>query len=172
MRRIDRAGRGAGFRKGRGAAATLAAMLCMAALLSGCVSPRDALGTSSSPCYKAIPVASEAVRDRGTLAGVRLESKSVINRYKRLSALLDAKAGHPVQSVCVASFHGQYQLNQVEDPLGRAPDGGTGKVAIVVVTYPDNILIGTFVFTREPLPLRHEVIGVRPAVAGARRPPT
>ncbi len=139
----------------RRALATLGAAV-LSAVLSGCVSPRNTLGTSSSPCYRAVPVASEAVHDRGRLAGVRLVGVRELDRHPRLRDLLVQRVGFPLHSVCVVSFHGQFRLDQVASTLGHAPHGGSGRVAIVVVTNPQNTLVGTFVMTREPLRLRHE----------------
>lgn len=140
----------------------LSLALASAGVSAGCVSPRNVLGTTSSPCFRAVPVASEAVRDNGRLAGVRLFGSKTIDGYPRLRAVLDQRAGRHVTSVCVVSFHGQFRLDQVQDPIGRAPAGGTGRVALVLVSDPQNKLLGTLVLTREPLPLRHVVLGALP----------
>ena len=150
----------------------LGSALVAATALSGCVTARNALGTSSSPCFKAVPVASDAVHDDGTLAGIRLFSGSQIDRYLHLRQVLEQSAGGPVTQVCVASFHGQYSSSDVSKPFGRAATGGTGKVAVVFVAYPTNKLLGTIVLSREPLPLRHVVLGVLPAPTRARPPAT
>ncbi|HUY64039.1 MAG TPA: hypothetical protein VMV14_05930 [Acidimicrobiales bacterium] len=139
--------------------AVAAVALSLAALaLSACVSPRNTLGTSSSLCYRALPVASEAVHDRGTLAGIRLVSPKEIGRHHRLLQVLDQRTGGTLGNVCVVSFRGQFRQSQVQRPLGSGPAGGTGQFAIVIVSSPGNGLLGTFVLTRVPLPLRHEVL--------------
>jgi hypothetical protein len=121
------------------------------------VSPRNTLGTSSSPCYRAVPVASEAVHDRGALAGVRLVGARDFDRHPSFRDDITTRLGHSVRSACVVSFHGQFRPDQVDHPLGKPPPDGSGTVALVVVTIPQNQLVGTFVLTREPLPIRHEV---------------
>lgn len=143
------------------AAASLGAL----SALGGCTSARNALGTSSSPCFRAVPVASEAVHDRGTLAGIRLVGQKEIDSRRRLRELVQGVAGPAVHDVCVVSFHGQFRLDQVEKPFGAAPPGGSGPVALVVVSTPQNQLLGTLVVDHEPLPLRHNVLGRLPSPA-------
>jgi hypothetical protein len=160
--------------RGRGVRVTgrATAVLVAAAVMAACGTSRNGLGTSSSPCYKAIPVVSDAVHDRGTLAGIRLFSGSQIDHYTRLLQVLDAAAGHKVTQVCVASFHGQYTSADVSKPIVSPSAVRTGKVAVVFVSYPDNKLLGTIVLSREPLPLRHVVLGVPPAPGRAPPPAT
>lgn len=135
-----------------------AAILAMAvSTVPACVSPRNTLGTSSSPCFRAVAVATDAVHDRGRLAGVRLVGVRELDRHPHLRDLLATRVGNALHNVCVVSFHGTFRPDQVEHPLGDAPAGGSGPVALVVVAYPGNTVIGTFVVTREPLPIRHEV---------------
>jgi len=135
-------------------------ILCMAvaAASSACTSARNTLGTNSSPCYTAIPVAANAVHHRGRFLGVRLLSARQASTRRRLDALLDARAPK-VKTVCVVAYGGSYRLSQVKRPFGMPPPSGTGAVAIVVVSSPHNRLIGTVVLRRVPLPFRHEVIG-------------
>jgi hypothetical protein len=128
-----------------------------AGTLPACVSPRNTLGTSSSPCFRAVAVATDAVHDRGRLAGVRLVGARELDRHRRLRDLLASRVGRALQNVCVVSFHGTFRPDQVEHPLGKPPASGSGPVALVVVAYPQNSVIGTFVVTTEPLPIRHEV---------------
>lgn len=143
------------------------AALGLVGVLAGCTSARNTLGTSSSPCYKAIPVAADAVHDRGTLVGIRLFSARQVSGYHHLDALLDARA-QGVKAACVAAYHGTYRHDQVKEPYGIPPASGTGPIALVMVSYPQNKLIGTIVLSRVPLPLRHEVLR-RPPVRA--RPP-
>ncbi|MHB8330063.1 MAG: hypothetical protein ACYDD6_10650 [Acidimicrobiales bacterium] len=151
---------GSSGRRGRGTLRVLALALAVpAATLAGCTSARNTLGTSSSPCFRALPVATEAVGDSGTLAGIRLVGPRELDRHMRLRQLLGARAGGGVTNVCVVSFHGRFRLDQVQRPLGAAPPGGTGQYAVVVVSTPQNRLLATFVLSRVPLPLRHEVLG-------------
>jgi hypothetical protein len=142
----------------RRAIGALSAALVAAAAVSGCTAPRDTLGTNSSPCFRAVPVATDAVHDRGTLSGVRLLRSKDLERRPHFRALLEARAGTTVSTVCVVSFQGHFDLAQVDKPFGRSPAGGTGRVALVIVSSPANKLLGTLVLARVPLPLRHEVL--------------
>ena len=49
----------------------LALTIASAALLAGCTSPRNSLGTTDSRCFKVLPEARLAVRGRGRFSGVR-----------------------------------------------------------------------------------------------------
>jgi hypothetical protein len=123
--------------------------------LSGCTSPRNTLGTNSSPCFKALPVGTEAVEHQGKLVGVRLlGTRQLVNR-PRLDALLDARAPNQ-KTVCVVAFEDSFHPHQVKDLYGAPPASGTGKVAVVVVSFPQNHLVGTLLLARLPLPFRHE----------------
>ncbi|HAM03031.1 MAG TPA: hypothetical protein DCQ30_12520, partial [Acidimicrobiaceae bacterium] len=95
--------------------------LACAGLTAGCTSPRNTLGTNSSQCYRAIPVATDAVGDRGSLVGARLES--VGSLHTRLHALLDARAP-AVKTVCVVAFRGHFRTDQVKRPYGPPPESG------------------------------------------------
>lgn len=152
---------------GRRGARRAAAVGCLvvAAMLAGCTSARNTLGTNSSQCYKAVAVTSDAVHDRGTFVGIRLLSARQVSRYHHLEVLLRARAP-AVKTVCVAAYHGSYRLDQVQMPFGAQPANGGGPIAIVVVSTPQNKLIGTIVLSRIPLPIRHEVLRRTPA-----RPP-
>lgn len=130
---------------------------------AGCTAARNTLGTNSSPCFRAVAVATDAVEDRGTLAGVRLLGTRDLDRRPRLRDELSTRAGHAVKSVCAVAFTGQYRTTDVRDPLGAAPAGGTGTIAVALVSYPQDHLLGTLVLSKVPLPFRHEVLG---------RPPT
>jgi hypothetical protein len=137
--------------------ALLGALLCLAAgALAGCTSARNTLGTNSSPCYKAVPVAAGAVGHHGTFVGIRLLGARQVSAKPRLDALLDTRAPG-VRNVCVAAYRGRFRPDEVERPFGPAPPGGSGPIAIVVVSSPQNRLIGTIVLARLPLRLRHEV---------------
>ena len=158
------------WRSGVGVLVLAGCALVLAGAAAGCSSPRNALGTSSSPCFRAVPVASDAVKHRGTLAGIRLVGSKQLARRPHLHELLSARAGHHVVALCIVSFHGRFRLDQVERPFGHAPPSGTGTYAVVVVSSPQNRLLGTLVLAHQPLPLRHEVLG--PLPRAPRGPPS
>ncbi|HZU79347.1 MAG TPA: hypothetical protein VE991_05480, partial [Acidimicrobiales bacterium] len=104
-------------------------------------------------------------------AGIRLVSQKSLARYPHLALFLEHLTGSTKQSVCVVSFHGTFSSDQVQMPVGRPRTRRTGKVAIVIVTTPQNKLLGTVILERDPLPLRHLVLGPPRAGSGAGAPP-
>jgi hypothetical protein len=147
----------------------LSALVATAALgvgslaLAGCTSARNALGTNSSPCYLALPVARDAIHDRGTFSGVRLVSAKDLAKRTHLLDTLVARAGGKLHDVCVIEYRGAFRLDQVERPLGRAPVGGVGRFAIVVVSRDTNRLLATFVRSTQPVRFRHMALGSMPS---------
>lgn len=132
---------------------------------AACTSARNTLGTSSSSCVDALPVAATAVGGRGSFAGVRLVNVTKLDRKvpavtPTLRTLLQERAGRQLGNVCVVAYTGSFTLDQVQDPLGTAPAGGTGRYAIVVVQFPGNELLATFVRATEPFSFRHGGLGV------------
>jgi hypothetical protein len=113
------------------------------------------LGTNASPCFEALAIAADAVHDRGTFAGVRPVSFSLIGADLRLRAELSAVAGKTVHNVCAVSYRGVYKVGQVERPLGPPPVGSVGRYAIVIVSEPQNRLLGTVVRLTQPLRFGH-----------------
>ena len=133
----------------------LVSLAVVAGAVGGCTSARDTLGTSVSPCFKALAVARDAVRDRGSFAGVRVLSAVALGHdVSPAPAGLLAGAGN---DVCVVSYKGSYRLDQVARPRGGPPPGGVGAFAIVVVSKPQNKLLGTFVRSTQPLRFGHPV---------------
>ncbi len=131
-----------------------------AAGVAACGAGRDILGTNTSPCFLALPVAKRAVQGRGSLAGVRLVDVSRLTSNERaLRQLLDQLPIPSSHEVCLVAFTGSYTPGQVELPFGPVPASGAGRFAIAVVTIPKAALLGTFVVQREPLSFRREHIG-------------
>ena len=144
----------------RRVAALAVSMVSLAAFgLGACTSARDTLGTNSSPCFRALPIAEDAVHDRGTFAGVRLVAATVLKQFNHVYADLEARSTTPLRNVCVMSYHGTFTLDDVERPAGNAPAGGMGRIAVVVVSTPQNVLLATFVLEKEPVRFRHYVLG-------------
>jgi hypothetical protein len=151
---VRRGGFGRAMRRSPG---PFVAVVVLVATLAGCTAARDTLGTSSSPCFRALPVASEAVNDRGTLAGVRLLGARDLEKHPKLRDALSTRAGHPVRTVCAVAFTGQFRIGEVHDPIAPGPVGGIGTFAVVCISTPQNGLLGTLVLSRAPLPFRHNV---------------
>jgi len=129
----------------------LASLLAVA--LSGCAAARDSLGTTASPCFDALAVAGNAVHHRGTFAGVVQVS---LDKFKADTHLPPgfSSTGRGVRDVCVVAYQGRFRSDQVERPIGPRPAGGVGRYAIVVVSKPQNRLLGTIVRQTEPLRFR------------------
>jgi hypothetical protein len=140
----------------RGTAALLFGLLASATLV-GCTSARDTLGTNNSTCFEAIAAAGSAVHHRGSFAGVRLVSFSAFGTDVRLKDELVDLFGTTVKDVCVVSYRGTFATAQVEHPLGPAPAGGVGHYAIVIVSKPQNHLLGTVIRSSQPLRFGHPV---------------
>ena len=130
------------------------AALSMASL-SGCTAARDTLGTNSSPCYRALALAEDAVHNRGSFAGVRLVSATGLKKVRDVDNVLAQRSKTPLHNVCAVAYRGSFRLDQVQRPAGRGPASGVGHFAIVVVSSPQNVLLATFVLEREPVRFRH-----------------
>jgi hypothetical protein len=139
--------------------ATTLALVCavVSLALAGCTSARDTLGTNASACFEALAVAEDAVHDNGRLAGVHLVSFADVGTELHLARELAARAGPSVHDVCVVSYHGTYGAGQVQGPLGPLPAGGIGHYAIILVSKPQNKLLGTVIRLTQPLRFGHPI---------------
>ncbi len=142
----------------------LALVLAIAATATGvgaCGAGRNILGTSTSPCFFALPIAEQAVEGRGSFDGVRLINVARLTARSDhgLRALLDMLPIPRSHEVCLVAYIGSYRPDQVELPFGPVPPSGVGRYAIAVVTIPKSMLLGTFVVQREPLSFKHEHLG-------------
>jgi len=140
--------------KVRAGVAALAVCLCLG-VISACTAARDTLGTNSSPCFRALAIAQDAVHDRGTFAGVRLVAVSALKSVEHVAELLRSRSSTPLHNLCVVSYKGTFRPSEVARPAGRVPASGTGSFAIVVVSTPQNKLLATFVLEHEPVRFRH-----------------
>jgi hypothetical protein len=142
---------------------TLALSIAITAVGAGaCGAGHAILGTSTSPCFLALPVAKRAVEGRGTLDGVRLvDVTRLTSRGDRaLRELLDLMPIPPSHEVCLVAYRGSFTVGQVELPFGPIPPSGAGRYAIAVVTIPGSMLLGTLVVRHEPLSFKHEHLGL------------
>lgn len=129
--------------------------------VGACGAGRAILGTNTSPCFLALPVAKRAVEGRGSLDGVRLVNVArLTSRGERtLRELLDLMPIPPSHEVCLVAYRGSFTVGQVELPFGPIPPSGVGRYAIAVVTIPGSMLLGTLVVRHEPLSFKHEHLG-------------
>jgi hypothetical protein len=142
---------------------TASAVIASSALIIGlgaCGAGRGVLGTSTSPCFIALPVAKRAVEGRGSLAGVRLVDVSTLTarNERALHDLLDSLPHRPVRDVCLIAYIGSYTPAQVE-LVGRYPPPGPARFAIAVVTTPKPRLLGTILVRYVPLNFYHAHVG-------------
>jgi hypothetical protein len=124
--------------------------------LAGCDTLRADLGTTNGSCYVAIPAATDAVMNHGRILGLRLVAVSAIGKQEpRLMTVALSGPHRPGQHVCLVAYTGHFTSSSVAKPVG-AP---TGSVAVVVLDYPSNIVLGTVLFKHVPLRFGHSHFG-------------
>ncbi len=123
----------------------------LAASLAACSSARTDVGTTDESCFKAIPTASHAVEDRGHLAGVRKYSLADLHGLAPRLADRLADQMPKGQAVCLVAYSGRFDSSRVSKPLGR----GSGPLAVAVVTWPGDTLLGTLILDRIPVRFGH-----------------
>jgi hypothetical protein len=140
---------------------TLVLLIVTVVGAGACGAGRAILGTNTSPCFLALPVAKRAVGGRGSLDGVRLvDVGRLTGRGDRaLRELLDLMPLPSSHEVCLVAYQGSFTVGQVELPFGPIPPSGVGRYAIAVVTIPGSMLLGTLVVRHEPLSFKHEHLG-------------
>lgn len=115
--------------------------------LSACSSRGASLGTTSSPCFHALPAASETVGPGGHFLGVRLVPASrLVPRLPQATSLGKAK-------VCVVAYKGRYSAGQLSHSINDL----SGEYAIVVVREDGSVVLATAVLSRLPLAFRHTI---------------
>lgn len=147
------------WRRRAGAATVCLVVLSLPVFCGGCTGARNDLGTTSSQCFRAIPVARAAVHGRGSYAGTVLVSVASLRTTSRLR-LVASHAGPNVRALCLVAYKGTYHLEDVTGDVGTAPAGGVGTYAVAVVSSPGNLLLGTVIFRNVPVRFRHVSAGV------------
>jgi hypothetical protein len=136
---------------------------------AGCTSARDTLGTNSSPCFRALALAADAVHERGTFSGVRLVSASMLVRFHLLDRVLAERSSARLHNVCLVSYRGSFRPDQVQRPAGKVPASGVGHFAIAVVSTPQNVLLATVVLEHQPVRFLHLALSGQHAAASGGR---
>jgi hypothetical protein len=136
----------------RAAAATV---VLLGGVLAGCVSPRDNLGTSDSPCYLAIPAATRAVHGHGRFLGVHLLTLRSLRKESPVLYRSLGTARPLTQQVCVVAFSGRFDASGVSAPKGKT----SGRTAVVVETIPSVALVGTVIYAHTPFRFGHAHFG-------------
>lgn len=124
-------------------------MTVTALVAAGCGGRGASLGTTSTPCFHALPTAAATVSHRGRLAGVRLVPLDRLRR--RAPEIADLGPG----KVCLVAFEGHFSRADVGStlPAGRS----AGRYAVVVVTTDGRRVLGSLITEHLPLPFRHPV---------------
>jgi hypothetical protein len=145
---------GGGTVQRRVARRVMGALLTVGAL-SGCVSARNSLGTSDSPCYLDLPAAARAVGGHGHFLGIHLFSLAKLGALAPhlTENLSDAKS--TAAHVCVAAYEGTFTASQVAKPLGRSH----GHLAVVVVDSSNQRLLATVIIAKPPIQFGHPHMG-------------
>ncbi len=120
------------------------AAVIAAVLTAACAAPRNTLGTSASPCFRALPTAEAAVHHHGRFVGVRRVS------HTRLAELFHTQPP-PGKDFCLVGFSGGFRPEQVDHAVGTNP----GRYAAVVVTLRGTTALQTFLVDSLPTHLRH-----------------
>ncbi|MGD0984012.1 MAG: hypothetical protein ABSA65_09380 [Acidimicrobiales bacterium] len=124
------------------------AVVTVTALLGGCATARNGLGTRVSACFRVYPEAVAAVHGHGRFAGERyLPPRALIIELHGVvvpDALQDASR----VATCLVAFTGRFTTSDVEQ--GWAPMGSPGRIAIVIVRQRDLVLLATVVLNRIP----------------------
>ncbi|MGP8060732.1 MAG: hypothetical protein ACLP9C_13995 [Acidimicrobiales bacterium] len=130
----------------------IVACLVTSVSLTACASARSDLGTSSSPCFVALPTADGAVHGVGRLVGVRLFTVASLRHQAPHAYDAAVSAGaRGSDRVCLVAFEGRFTAAAVEHPRGRP----AGKFAVVMVGYPATHLFSTVIFRKVPLRFGH-----------------
>lgn len=157
--------------KSRATAAAIAVLMsATVAGAAGCASVRSGLGTSSSVCFRAIPVGRAAIAGpssgksgAGTFVGVRSSSQKDIDKFgtthNALVAELTKRNGGPLKGICLVAFHGSFDPVNLHELLGPVPPEGHRIYALAIVSEPSNKLLATVIRSREPISFTHLFIG-------------
>jgi len=120
----------------------------LAGSLAGCTASRNGLGTHDSVCFRVIPKAVAAVEGHGHFAGVRyLPPRTLFLDMPGVSEP-DSLSDVARVATCLVAFKGHFTVATVK--RGWAPQGGAGRIAIVIVRQRDSALLATVILVRVP----------------------
>jgi hypothetical protein len=137
---------------------------------TACTAARNTLGTNSSPCFRSLALAEDAVHERGIFTGVRLVAASSLARIHGVEVVLSQRSHTRLHNLCLVSYRGTFRPDQVKQGAGPVPPAGEGHFAIVVISTPQNVLLATFVLEKEPVRFRHLALGHSDASPAPREP--
>jgi hypothetical protein len=116
---------------------------------TGCAGARNALGTSASACFKALPGANAAVHNRGHLVGVRRVLVSTLHR--RLPEDSQLAAMPPGAHLCVFAFKGPFKGGDVD----LVPPDASGNYAVVALLGSRPAVVAAYLLNQLPTRFRH-----------------
>lgn len=131
----------------RRAVAVVAVAVGLAAVLTSCAGPRNALNTPASACFRGLPAARAAVGQNARLIGLRRVSKAELAR-----AVPQAGAIRPGE-LCLVAFRGPFAAGDV---TGADPPG-PGNYAVVALDTGGSQLLGAFVVNDLPVAFHHRI---------------
>lgn len=132
-------------------ASLLAAGLILTVGATACSSVRNGLGSTDSDCYRVLPTANGVMNGHGHLLGEKLTTLGWMKANTPILYSEAASGGSASEKVCLLGFSGPFRPGQVTKPLHRS----SGRLAVVVVTYPQAHLLGTVIFRKLPLRFVH-----------------
>jgi hypothetical protein len=119
---------------------------------AACTAPRNALGTNSSPCFRALAVAKDAVGESARFAGVRYISAhdflAAVRRDDHSGTVPPLAVRSTRDAVCAVNYRGEFSAATVSHGW---PAGRSGHYAVVAVNAKTNKLLGTLVLNHPPL---------------------
>lgn len=124
------------------------AAVVLATLLGGCAASRNSLGTHESACFRVLPEANAAVHDHGHFSGEQYLPPRALILEVNHSFVPKSLSNAAKVATCLVAFTGHFNVVSVE--RGWAPQGPSGRYAIVVVRQRDLVLLATVVLRRIP----------------------
>lgn len=126
--------------------ARLAAAVALTLALAGCSARGATLGTTQSPCFRALPAAEDAVAAAKTFLGVRRTTTGGSPAVPRA-----VRQEGPSRTVCLVAYRGVFTSAEVSKPRGA----NVGSYAVVVVSADGKTVLATILSDRLPQRFRH-----------------
>jgi len=132
-------------------------VLALCVVCSSCTSPRNTLGSSVSPCFRALGVAEQAIKHRGHFDGVQEVSRDALrralSRNRPKAILLPPDVANKMSPLCVVLYKGRFSASRVEYPW--PPGVLVGRFAIIAVSLQKDRVQATILVERVPLHFGH-----------------
>lgn len=122
-------------------AKTLLGLLAASFILTGCGGGRPEFGSGATPCFRALPIAKQAVPSPKSFVGVRLISNQAIKRKLSISLPSSQK------NVCLVAFANQAGKQSLPP--------GYHRFTLVTVSLTSKSVLTTTQVDRLPIDFRH-----------------